>query len=899
MKSNKTLIYEFIHKCTHSAAAEELGGVSTQYISERLGMQRTNISSMLNILVKEGTVEKLNGRPVLYRVKPDAVHLKGEQSCFSQLIGCDGSLKSAVQLAKAAILYPRRSLHSLILGPAGSGKSYFASLMYLFAKENMIIKENAPYVRFNCVNYSDNTGQMEKELFGTEGENILKRAEGGVLFIDNIELLPAHARNSLVRMVESNMIELNGVRKELNVIVVCAMNDTVSRSVIENYSKYFFIKITIPPLSLRAFKERFQMIQHFFTIEAERSNKTIHINPEILIGLLLYQCENNVKQLKRDIQLSCANAYAREFHIQKKEIMVLMSDFPYYVRTGFLNLKNHRAEIKEVMSEDCSYAFSKEKATLITPNLERNGRKKTMYDWIDEKVNELKERGIEEDDINFILSVDIENEFKQYSKRLGEQIVDKEQLSQLVNKRIIELVGDFLEEATGRFNKVYPVSVFYGLCLHLNSTLNKQNKSQRLSNEQIMEIIKNNGSEYGYCLKFVGALEQEFKIKLPIDEVVFLTLFLTKEPMAEETNLHPVVLIALHGEAAARSIVEVVNFMSGYPAYSYDMPMDKSTDTAYEELKKLVLKIHKGKGIFVIYDMGSFKTMFDMIASETGVEIKTLEIPLTLLALDCSRKVMIGMSVEEIYKDMLESYQGILEHKEDMSLRINSKNVVLTLCMSGEGAAVQIKKYIEKHIRPKNVEIIALAISNHQLLLEEVNKIKEKHNIICVVGSYDPQLFGIRFVSITDVFQEDCKELKAVLELYDKTELVKNKADDYFEVIFDHLSEELKLIDVEKLRILLPLVLKEFQGNSGCYLIKEQELALMIHIACCMEHLKGGYETPANRNKKEVITQNTELYRTLKQSLKKVENEFELEFDDNEIANILSIIKLSKDGKLT
>jgi Transcriptional antiterminator len=895
MKSNKSEIYDFIYKCTQTLEAEETEGISTQYISDRLGMKRTNVSSILNQLVNEGSVEKVIGRPVLYRAKQGMANLKGEQSCFKQLIGCEGSLKNAVKLAKAAILYPGKSLHSLILGASGSGKSYFANLMYQFAKENRVIHENAPYVRFNCVNYCDNQEQMEKELFGTGGESALIRAEGGVLFIDNIELLPASARNKLVRMVESNIIEMENTRKNLNVIIICAMNNSSNRSLIENYSKYFFIRISITPLQERSFQERFRLIERFFSIEAERSNKVININSEILIGLLLYPCEKDVKQLRKDIQLGCANAYVREYHTAKNEIAILMSDFPYYIRTGFLNFKNHRSEIKDIISENCKYAFSKEKATLIL-NQETKNKKKSLYDWIDEKANELKDRGIEENDINLILSIDIENEFKQYSRRLSEQIINKEQLSQIVDKRIIKLVGDFLEEATARFNKVYPVSVFYGLCLHLNATINRCNMTQKLSNEQIMEIIKNNGNEYGFCLKFVGVLELEFKRKLPIDEVVFLTLFLTKDATTEDKGMHPVVLLALHGESAARSIVEVVNFMSGYPAYAFDMPMDKSTDVAYEELKKLIISIHRGKGVFVLYDMGSFKTMFDMISAETGIEIKIMEIPLTLLALDCSRKVMLGIPLENIYREVRENYKELMDKDSETSYRVNNVDVILTLCMSGEGTAVMTKKFIEKHLQLVNIEVIALPVSDEPLLLQKVNKIKEKHKIICVIGSYNPKLIGIRYITVTDIFDNNCKELKALLELNTDATYHLEKIDDDYEVIFDHLSEELKAINVCKLREMLPKALTDFQNKSGVGLIKEQELALMIHIACFMEHIKEGQEISVKRNCTEIIEENKKLYETLKNSLEKIEKEFEMEFNDNEIANIISIIKLSMEN---
>ena len=43
---------------------------------------------------------------------------------------------------------------------------------------------------------------------------------------------------------------------------------------------------------------------------------------------------------------------------------------------------------------------------------------------------------------------------------------------------------------------------------------------------------------------------------------------------------------------------------------------------AYEELKQIIVEIHQGKGVLMLYDMGSLKEMAEVIASETGIELK-------------------------------------------------------------------------------------------------------------------------------------------------------------------------------------------------------------------------------------------------------------------------------------
>ncbi len=47
---------------------------------------------------------------------------------FDTLVGANDSLKVSIQLAKAAILYPPRGLHTIIFGTTGTGKSLFLNV---------------------------------------------------------------------------------------------------------------------------------------------------------------------------------------------------------------------------------------------------------------------------------------------------------------------------------------------------------------------------------------------------------------------------------------------------------------------------------------------------------------------------------------------------------------------------------------------------------------------------------------------------------------------------------------------------------------------------------------------------------------------------------------------------
>ncbi len=87
-------------------------------IASALGLQRSNVSAVLNDLLKENRLVKTNTRPVLYMLPKESESRQGT-SAFAQLIGSKGSLRKCVQLAKAAVLYPGSRLNYHRLKPVG------------------------------------------------------------------------------------------------------------------------------------------------------------------------------------------------------------------------------------------------------------------------------------------------------------------------------------------------------------------------------------------------------------------------------------------------------------------------------------------------------------------------------------------------------------------------------------------------------------------------------------------------------------------------------------------------------------------------------------------------------------------------------------------------------------
>lgn len=884
MKSNKELVFDFMQTYANRSNKGDVTGCSTQYLSEQLEMQRSNISAILNQLVKENRVEKMQGRPVLYRIANLSPSMK-EVSCFKKLIGYDGSLKNAVQLAKAAILYPQHSLHTLILGPSGSGKSYFASLMYEFAIEHRIIKEDAPFIKFNCRYYDGCEDQMMERLFGSEEDgsgSIITQAKHGILFIDHIDLLPVRSRNILFDLMEQDIPEIH------NVIIICAVNDSVNKTLLTAFKAKFSVSIDMLPLQARKMEERLALVQEFFTAEATKMKRVIKVNSELLRCVLLYRCEGNVKQLKMDIKIGCANAYVREFNIEIDELHIYMNDFPSYVRKGFLFYKDCRDEIEQLIPQNYAYTFSSEQMEKIEDVLTKyNESGETLYDIIERKAGELRDRGIVEEDINTIISVDVESDLNHVQKRISDENINKESLAKIVDTRIITFVEQFLHEASKRFGRVYPVATFYGLCLHLSATLERCNKAQRLANTKIMEVVETYKEEYAFCMTFSMLIEKEFDIRLPIDEIVFITMFICDNSTKKTHEKKPVVLIAMHGNATASSIVEVVRtLVKSHNTFAYDLSLEKDMQLAYDEIKERIQEIDEGKGVLMLYDMGSLKTMGEMVMQETGIKIRMIEMPATLLALDCSRKAMSDTSLDQIFDDVMESYQQSYAFVKESYQRLVHKQVIITLCMSGKGGAISMKQYLEKNMDCTNIDVLPYAVSDREYLLNEVNMLMKDNEVLCVVGTYDPKLYGIPFISITKLFETSADKLPMLLALED----IGNVVSVDYEAIYAYLKEQLPTLDIKQLKKFLPRVIakikKVAQGLS-----QDQELGLFMHIACSINRIQVKDKMPVNIHRESILNRNKRLYNDVREILIPLEEAFEVAFSDDELANILSIIK--------
>ncbi|ENZ02638.1 hypothetical protein HMPREF1092_01873 [Clostridium thermobutyricum] len=359
----------------------EKRGISAIELSQTMKLDRATISRYLNDLFKENRLTKIEGRPVLYKAIEDnsnteeEISIDLEKNCLDSLVGANASLQIPIQQAKAAIFYPPNGLHTLILGETGVGKSMFAEAMYGFAKESKTLSENSPFVRFNCADYSENPQLLISQIFGVkkgaftgadkDRDGLLKQADGGIIFLDEIHRLSPQGQEMLFTFIDKGKFRpLGESEKEISVKVqiIAATTEEPKSYLLKTFTRRIPMTITLPPLKERTLKERYELLEEFIKNESLRLSQDIYFDKNALISFLLYECTNNIGQLKSDIQLACAKAFLNYKSRSKSIIMIEQQDLQSNVKRGIMRLKDNRSEIEELfnnLSDIISFSYKK------------------------------------------------------------------------------------------------------------------------------------------------------------------------------------------------------------------------------------------------------------------------------------------------------------------------------------------------------------------------------------------------------------------------------------------------------------------------------------------------------------------------------------------------------------
>jgi transcriptional regulator with GAF, ATPase, and Fis domain len=197
----------------------------------------------------------------------------------------------------------------LITGESGTGKEVIATLIHQASR-----RSHRPFVAVSCALFSENL--IETELFGHERGAFtgaikdkpgrFEMAQGGTLFLDDIDDVPLSMQVKLLRAIQNRTVErVGGTRSiNVNVRVITGSKRDLKKMVAEgNFREDLYYRLNVLPIVLPPLRERREdipLLSDFFFKRFSRARgiDPPAISPAVRYAFSRYRWPGNVRELE-------------------------------------------------------------------------------------------------------------------------------------------------------------------------------------------------------------------------------------------------------------------------------------------------------------------------------------------------------------------------------------------------------------------------------------------------------------------------------------------------------------------------------------------------------------------------------------------------------------------------
>src|SRR2546421_877852 len=562
-----------------------------------------------------------------------SVHGRAVVTSFETLIGSGEGLKVAVQQAKAAMLYPPRGLHTLLCGPSGVGKTTFARLMHAFALELHALPADAAFVSFNCADYAGNPQLLMAHLFGVvrgaytgadrDREGLVEQAHRGILFLDEVHRLPPEGQEMLFYLMDREHFRRLGDVKERqsSLLLLAATTENPDTALLPTFHRRIPMTITLPGLHERTMMERYELLRAFFTTECSGIGANIHVAPQGLCALLLYECPGNIGQLRTDVQLACARAYLEYRTHNLAELNVHLGVLPDHVRHGLLRTSELNRALEPV-------AHLLEATHIFTPtglslgNLPESAQ--DLYDTISSDLSMLRGSGLPENEISRLLHLDIQHYFQRFADEVSQE--RQGSASRLVDERVAVVSRHIVQFAEEQLGRTFPEKLALVLAMHLTSTLERLAQNRQVVEPVIRSVRFTYSIEYEIARAALLQFRSALGVSLPESETDVMAVLLANADALLSTEQSTVgIVVAAHGRGIAAGLAELANTLVGGNTVRWvELTLEQSPEQLLGQVAHWVCAADQGAGVLLLVDFASLLSLGELVMRQAAIQVRTV-----------------------------------------------------------------------------------------------------------------------------------------------------------------------------------------------------------------------------------------------------------------------------------
>ncbi|NWO00133.1 sigma 54-interacting transcriptional regulator [Tetragenococcus halophilus] len=881
MNPRKQEILQFVEK--------HADGLTAKQIADSLQIDRSNVSRYLNELAKNKSIQKSRGRPVVYYpLTTNLAEVESIKLDFERLVGADASLKVSIQQAKAAMLYPPRGLHTIIFGQTGTGKTMFAECMYQFAVQAKALAQDAPFISFNCADYAQNPQLLFGHIFGVKKgaytgadantKGLLAEADGGILFLDEIHRLPPEGQEMLFSFIDKGQYRPLGESSrayEASVQIIGATTES-SDAFLGTFNRRIPMSITLPDLAQRSLDERYEIITLFIKQEASRLNRAIKVEKDAIVAFMLYDAPANIGQIKRDVKIVCAKSFLHYRTHEQDELIIRKKDCPLQVQKGMLKIKERAERLDHFLEGKGDYLIFEAQDKEVSSAQDSDSNME-VYQEIEEKLASLNQLGVDNTDLEKVVSKDVEAYFANYVKELTQTSTQRG----MIASNIWNLTNQLYDIAEKKLERSYNEKACFAFALHLQLTLDRIHKKEVIVHPDLNRVRKNLKSEFQLALDLSTTIEEELQVEIPFDEIGFISMFLSIQ-LGEHEQLpqnNVGVIVLMHGNSTASSILSAAQELLGTTSgVAMDMPLDTVVNQMYQKLLNDVIdnKSQFSNGLLLLTDMGSLNSFATLLYEETGIRTKAVSMTSTMIVIEALRMSEAGRSLEDIYQNIQSSFETIVreQFQDEHGDKDNKKAIVVT-CFTGEGVAAKLYERIAAIVDQAKVEIIQMQFIEKETFKKHIDGLLEEYEIKAIAGTVEVEYQNIPFFSAYDVFDDQkLKVLKSIV----KDEIAADTIVNSLDGTITHVGSLAVLVET------LKSLVQQVQTQLHIILEPSVEAGLVIHLAFLIEALR----TAGIQRQFPDLAVFQKKYRLetdiLKTSFISIEKNYDIQIPDDEIA---------------
>ncbi|NOX17615.1 MAG: sigma-54-dependent Fis family transcriptional regulator [Chlorobi bacterium] len=349
--------------------------VMTAYASVETAVEALKYGAY-DYLIKPFSPDKLlatlNNIRRFKKIQDENIHLKQRLGLFENRTIIGGS-RQILKLMETIKVVAKNDYTVLIQGESGTGKELVARALHFYGP-----RVNGAFIPINCSAIPENL--LESELFGHEKGaftgavkthvGLFERADGGTLFLDDIDDFPFQLQVKLLRVLQEKEITRVGGTKSIKVNVRVIVATKVDLQELVDESKFrqdLYYRLNIIPLKappLRDRKEDIPLLAEHFFIKRDAKEKVALLTPTVLKKMKNYDWPGNVRELENFVERMIALSDMEDWENELFAYLSSGETIPQQVETEEKDYPTYEIFLGEKEKEIFSWAIRKTKGNV-------------------------------------------------------------------------------------------------------------------------------------------------------------------------------------------------------------------------------------------------------------------------------------------------------------------------------------------------------------------------------------------------------------------------------------------------------------------------------------------------------------------------------------------------------